>query len=161
MAVSNTTVLLYLLKIQRLDLLENIFHKIYITPAVFDELTAQNQYEPEKVLLERYIESGYICLFSPKKVHLLPLGLGESSAISLCLERHEKIFLSDDKRAREVARAKEITSLGTVGILIKNVQQKKISAKEGMLLLNMLIEQGFYVSIDLYREVAQEMVLRE
>lgn len=52
--VSDTTPLISLLKIQRLDLLEKLFGQVFIPQAVFDELTA----EEAKICIEGLQRAG-------------------------------------------------------------------------------------------------------
>ncbi len=160
MVISNTTVLLYLLKIQRLDLLERLFSQVIITSMVVTELLVNKEYEQEKVRLQRAIERGFIKVITQKKLIFSGLGHGENSALSLCLEQQERFFLSDDKKARQMARMYTIVPVGLLGIIIKNVERKHILAQEGKAIVDLLITKGFYLSTELYQGVLQELEKR-
>lgn len=58
--VSDTTPLISLLKIDRIDLLERLFGEILIPQAVFDELTANERFrlEVDQILNDKLKERG-------------------------------------------------------------------------------------------------------
>ena len=94
-----------------------------------------------------------IKILKAKKIKNLPLGTGEKEAISLCLQENLKIFISDDKKARKFARTFGLKTIGIIGILLQNLQTKKITKDESINLLNSLIEKGYYLSPQLYSDV--------
>lgn len=152
MAVSNTTVVLYLLKIGRPDLLKNIFSSVRMPPRVMEELVFDREYEREISFLQQLMKEKYIVVTPVQQEKHFGLDAGENSAISLCMEIKDTIFLSDDKAARQVAAKEGLIVLGTLGIILKNVQKKKTSLKEAKAIIDLLIENGFYVSTELYRD---------
>jgi len=81
------------------------------------------------------------------------LDMGERAAISLCLEKKINIFLSDDKKARKLARGLSIETLGIAGIIKYNLEEKNISKEEAKDLINQLIKDGYYMSSILYSEL--------
>ena len=82
---------------------------------------------------------------------------GEKAAISLCLEKDIKFFLSDDKKARNYARSLGIEVIGIIGILLYSLQDNKISKEEFMKIINELIEKGYSLSPELYAEVIKKI----
>ena len=118
--VSDTTPLISLLKIDRLDLLEKLFGTVYIPQGVFAELTenAAYQEEAEKIRTSPFIQ---IKAANQQSVSLFRrttgLDLGESEAIVLTDELHADLTLLDEKQARSVATNIGLRIMGTVGIL--------------------------------------------
>ena len=94
--VSDTTPLISLLKIRRLDLLESLFGAVHIPQGVFDELTANPDFAEEASEIQ---ECEFIRIqdVNPQEVSLFRrttgLDLGESEALVLtrhfqcCLQR--------------------------------------------------------------------------
>ncbi|MBI2671457.1 DUF3368 domain-containing protein [Candidatus Woesearchaeota archaeon] len=149
-AITNSTILIFLAKIRKLWLL-NVY-KIFTTPKVIEEVTeGKNISDMEKKDLQEFIEKR-IQIESPEKI-ILNKGIGESSAISLCVEKKIKIFLSDDKQARKTAELLSLLPVGSLGIIIKNLEMKIISKEEAKKYLDLLIINSYYISIDLYRRV--------
>ena len=93
--VSDTTPLISLLKINRLDLLEKLFGEVFIPQAVFNELTADERFqlEADQIRQKKFISIKPVNV--PQSVNILKratgLDLGESEAIVLTDELKECI----------------------------------------------------------------------
>lgn len=70
------------------------------------------------------------------------LGAGERSCIAVAYHRNG-LFVSDDYDARREAQALEIPTTGTIGILLLNIQQERITVAVGNDLLDQLIHLGY------------------
>ena len=137
-SVSNTTVLILLSKVHRFDLLQNMFTNIFIPSAVEKEFIAGGSLYPSSILhFQKYSKTLYTTE-NPKIEKSFPLGLGESSAISLALEK-KIVFLSDDKRARTIAQVLGVAVLGTPGIILWNVQHKYLTALQAKDIIHQLL----------------------
>ncbi|MBS3074508.1 hypothetical protein J4447_03580 [Candidatus Pacearchaeota archaeon] len=152
--VSNTSSVIFLAKLDIFNLAKNIFSKIIIPTEVADELFKKNSPENERIKREL---NNFLIEKKVEKIKDLPLGGGERAAISLCLEREIKMFLSDDKKARVYARSLGLRSIGILGIILINLRDKKISKKEFIRLLNEWIRKGYYISPLLYAEILKEI----
>ena len=101
--VSDTTPLITLMKIDKLELLEKLFGEVFIPRAVFRELTANEKFADEA----RKIESA--AFFKVRKiadkksldiVHKISgLDLGESEAIVLAQELDSDLILIEDRKS--------------------------------------------------------------
>src|SRR3989344_8649392 len=126
-AVTNSTVLIVLAKINRLDLLK-IFKQIIATKEIYSEvLEGKDIPEVEQSCLKTLFKT--IKIKEPAKILNLDLGVGETSAISLCLDEN-KLFISDDKKARKTAEILSIKCIGTIGIILENLKQERIKKNE-------------------------------
>lgn len=158
MVVSNTTVLLYFLKIRRIDLLRNYTGSIAIPHDVEEELVvAEPRYAPEIRQLQELLQEGFIRILPVSTITNFGLDKGENGALSLCRELKDSVFLSDDAGARKTARTLGFRVLGTIGVLLYNLQNKKITADEFVQLLHELVEKGFYLSTELYAGVIEKV----
>jgi hypothetical protein len=62
----------------------------------------------------------------------------------MAVARHQKgLFVSDDLDARRQAQAYGIPTTGTIGILLLNIQHKRIALAKGNELLTQLIKLGY------------------
>jgi predicted nucleic acid-binding protein len=137
--VVDSTCLIGLEQIGRLDLLPNLFDPIHAPPEV----------ERESGLSASWLKVENPS--NPKLISALKVMVddGEAEAIALAVERNWKIVL-DDRRARDVAQRMALKIIGTVGILVR-------AKREGLVpwikpLINGLTDKGFHLSEDLKRE---------
>lgn len=97
--VSDTTPLISLLKISRLDLLEKLFGKILIPQAVFNELTVDERFQMEanQIKNKKFILVKAVNNFESVGILKRAVGLdqGESEAIVLADELKADLLLMD------------------------------------------------------------------
>ena len=132
--VSDTTLLISLLKINRLDLLEKLFGEVFIPQAVFNELTADERFQLEA---EQIRQRDFIFIKPvnvPESVNILKratgLDLGESEAIVLTDELKADILLMDEAKGRSVSSQMGIRIMGTIGILMAAYEEKTLTSNE-------------------------------
>jgi predicted nucleic acid-binding protein len=155
-AVSNTSTIIFASKINRLDLLKNIFKKIFVPFEVINELFKKES--PENNVIKKEVG----VLFNEVKVRKflnIPIGIGERAAISYCIEKKVPIFMSDDKKARNFAESFNIQPIGILGIILVNLKNKFINVDEAKKIFQELIEKDFYVSSDIYAEMMKQIEL--
>jgi predicted nucleic acid-binding protein len=70
------------------------------------------------------------------------LGAGERSCLAVAISRGA-LFATDDEDARRHARRGNVPVIGTVGILISNIQQNMLSFADGQRLLETIIAAGY------------------
>lgn len=132
--VSDTTPLISLLKINRLDLLEKLFGEVFIPQAVFNELTADERFqlEAEQIRQKKFISIKPVNV--PESVNILKratgLDLGESEAIVLTDELKADILLMDEAKGRSVSSQMGICIMGTIGILMAAYEEKTLTSNE-------------------------------
>ena len=149
--ISNTGLLIALASIGQFNLLHKLFGTIRIPPAVRSEILDQNT-------LNAVAVSDWVVVCTTKDeiaVQLLKeeLDAGESEAIILARERNTDLFLIDERAARKKAATLELTTIGTLGVLLMAKDQGLISAIEP--LLADLRRVGFHMSEELYDQVLQ------
>ena len=144
LAVSNSSPLIALEKIGRLDLLRELFSLVVVPPAVAIETTPT-------VKLPTWIHVRQLGLGLNPKTIRPSLGPGESEAISLSLELRPGRLILDDEPARRLAVSLQLQLIGTLGVLL--------AAKRRGLLPNLktemdsLLATGFFVGSELYAEL--------
>jgi predicted nucleic acid-binding protein len=75
------------------------------------------------------------------------LGLGERTCIAVA-KHCNGLFMTDDRKARQVAQELGIKISGTLGILVVAVERRKITLEEGNQLLAAMIENGYRSPVD-------------
>lgn len=146
-AISNTSPLLYLHLIGRLDWLPRLFGQVWIPNSVVAELeTGQkeghNVPDPHQPDWLQVVEPRHV----PSEWLTLDLGGGELAAIALALENPQRIILLDDSLARRTAQAAGLQVWGTLKILI----EAKSSGLTDRIApwIEHLTEAGFWLSKD-------------
>lgn len=141
--VSNTSPLIALAKLDKLDLLAQIFHKIFIPKTVVNEfLNNCPELEEKRFLLacEKFIE---IVTMKQQFQFKRNLDLGEREVLSLALELHADIVIIDDKKAFNEAKEQQIKTASTRAILI--IAEKRGLIKSYDTLEQQLRKQSFFI----------------
>ncbi len=155
--ISDTTPLISLLKINRLNLLEKLFGSVQIPKGVFAELTDNPKFivEAEKISNCSFIQ--VIDQIDESYVSLLRrstgLDLGESEAIYLSDTKKADLLLMDEVRGREVATRMGIKIMGTIGILGLAYEDSIISHQEIKNAIDVLRDSGRHISERLYEQL--------
>jgi hypothetical protein len=68
-----------------------------------------------------------------------------------------RFVVSDDRRVRTVARGLGATVTGTVGVLVRGVRERELSAEDGKELVRRVDSRGLHMTGEL-REKAYELV---
>ncbi|MBS7649088.1 MAG: DUF3368 domain-containing protein [Candidatus Bathyarchaeia archaeon] len=166
-AVSNSTPLIYLAKIGRLDVLRSIFGKIFIPEAVFEETVTRGKALniSDAFIIERAVGTSIVKERIKPEVDAeyqfldtnMRLGLGEKEAIKLCKQLNAKYLITDDKEARRVAKILNVTPIGTCSIIIQAHKQRAITKDEAIQILDELLKAGLRIDTELYRRILREL----
>lgn len=156
LVVSDTSPLLNLALIERLDLLRSQFPEIVVPRQVWSELTeGDDGLEAIRELhagdILRIVEVERSDLFV-EVFH--ELDLGETAAICYAVEHDVDLVLLDERDGRRVARRHDLDVTGVVGILIRGAKNGSVDLESE---LDALREAGFWISDDLYARVLSEV----
>jgi predicted nucleic acid-binding protein len=116
MIIADTSPLNYLILIDTVEILSELFEEVAIPPAVKQELLAPGA--AEKV--RKWVETSpqWLKVKAISKIdESIRLGSGEIEAISLAVELRAAAILIDDKAARVSAKERKLKVIGTLGIL--------------------------------------------
>lgn len=117
--IADTSCLIVLEKIGRLELLKELFEVITITPEVKAEY---GQGLPDWVQLQPVVDT------IRQQILARDLDKGEASAIALAVEHADSLLLIDERKGRNIALELGINITGTLGVLIRGKQQEKINS---------------------------------
>ena len=139
--VSDTTPLISLLKINRLELLERLFGDVMIPTAVFDELTVNKRFrtEADQIRQKSFIVVKPVNNQESASVLKRATGLdqGESEAIVLTDELEADLLLMDEAKGRNVSTQMGLRIMGTIGILMA-AYEEHIGQRHYQMLLDRL-----------------------
>lgn len=153
--LANTTVLSNFAAVGRLDLLQQLHGRLYISNEVYEEMLGGLEegydfYTAIDAQIYPFAEEGWLELVSmvgDEELRLfrsLPRRLHQGEASCLAIARHRRwAFLSDDKLARKTARAWGIVLSGTLGVLVQAVKRGLLTAEVGNELLQKMLDRGY------------------
>jgi hypothetical protein len=155
LTVSDSSTLIHLAGIDRLDLLKVFFGSIALPPAVWREVVEQGRGRAGARAVEKAYREGWIHIVTPSDRSLLRLlkqnlDAGEAEAIALAVEESADLLLVDEANARATADLYDLTKTGVIGLLIRARREGHIELLKPELdrLLN---EAGFWIAENLYR----------
>ncbi len=154
--VCNSSPLIHLAKIGKLELLKGYFTEISIPEAVYREcvIDGKDREDAKRIENAAWIRVVDIKNIDLKKAFNTVLDEGESEAIVLALQESADLILLDDYEARELARTYGLKITGTIGLLIKAKYEGDISSIGEM--LKKLRRTGFWLSDDLYTKILRD-----
>jgi hypothetical protein len=156
-AVSNSTPLIYLAKLGKIDLLKRIFDKIYVPTEVFEEVMTKGKElnKKEVFILESLMKEKFIEVREVRKKlgQIKSLHEGEMKAISLCRELGLNILLIDDKEGYEFCRILKLRPYRTTALLLRFYKEDLLGYKKFCDSILKLSEEGYFLSARVYGEL--------
>ena len=143
--VSNSSPLIALARIRRLDLVPTLLQSALIPPAVAREIA------PSIPVLPRWLEVRAPTRSASGLTSRGRLGDGEWEAIALAIDVGAGAILIDDRPARRLAEAAGLNVIGTLGLLLQAKQAGIIASIRPE--LDKLLETSFFLSQQLYDEL--------
>jgi predicted nucleic acid-binding protein len=154
--VVDTSPLIFLAKLDRLDLLQRAAEEVFVPPAVVQEV---RQY-PDKASLKieealgSWLRVERVRELRTVEVLLADLDPGEAEAIALARELDANRIVMDDLDGRRVARRLGLDAIGTLGLLLAaRLRGELASLKEE---IDRLHQAGFRVSASLVSVLLRE-----
>jgi hypothetical protein len=152
--VSDTSPIVNLAAIGRLDLIPKLFGKVYLPFAVYEEIVVKGAGQPGAAEIQHasWVEIRTCNNPSLLQQLLLELDPGESEAISLAIELNTPNILIDEKDGRQVALRFHLKPIGILGMLLEAKKSGLIiSVQQCMDDLKSIA--GFFISEPLYRQM--------
>lgn len=130
--ISDSSCLILLTNIGRLDILERLFGEVWITSTVEKEYGLK---------IPSFVRTKDASNLGQEKVLGLILDPGEASSIALALEIENSRIIIDEKKGRRVARSMGLDVTGTVGVLLSAIEADLIDLDDR--LIDQLDMHGF------------------
>ena len=124
--ISNTTPIISLLKIGKLNLLKELYGKIIIPFAVYQEIEEgiDKPYYHDLTEID-WIE--IVKINNPKsREYFLDLDKGEAEVLILSKEQNADLVIIDEIMRRRYAKQLELSLTGTIGVLLKRKELNSI-----------------------------------
>jgi len=157
--VRNTSPILNLAIINRLDLLRQQFGEVLIPPAVLSELKADTDFPGadriREALLQAWLQARELTNVNLARVLNRDLDQGEGETIALALQFGLDTVLMDEHDGRVAAKAMGLTPVGILGVLVRAKRAGALESVESAMRA-LQDEAGFYIADDLFDAVLRE-----
>ena len=160
-AITNSSPFIALSMVGQLDLLFEIFHKVYIPEAVYHEVaSSESRSQHGRNECIQAVQQNKLSIYQVKNQMLVDqlygkMHKGELEVIIAARELSVEFVLIDEKTARQFAEMNLLTPIGTIGILVVAKQRKIINqVKEH---LDDLVSKGFRMKKEMYLDILREL----
>lgn len=151
--VANTTPLISLASIGKLELLKDIFGEIIIADAVYNEIKAKQGYGYNEIDTD-FIRVQSIKGIAYRDFLLNQLDLGETETIILAKEIDADFVIIDENIAYKIAKSSELNVVRTLSILLRAKEKGLIPALKP--LLDEMINKGRWYSQRVYKAILDQ-----
>ena len=151
MIVVNSSPIINFAQQGRLDILQKCFKKVIIPVSVYDEIMQKSE-SPESIALNKAISEKWILVKKTSvmgKLETKNIGQGEKEAISLAY-KHKTMLVIDDDSAKKYASIFGVKPHGSLFVSYLACVKKLIDKKKAIRLLEGMIAEGFYISLELH-----------
>jgi predicted nucleic acid-binding protein len=158
--------MIYLVRIGALDLPHRLFESVLIPESVKVEVVDRGLKikAPDALAIKHALETTK--WLKVKKLtttqKLAAKRLSENTLIdvtdgeAIILARNMKVpLLVDDREAVAVCRLEGIETIGTLGVIVRAAKMNIITKKSARKFVDTLVDQGFYLSVEVYREAVK------
>jgi predicted nucleic acid-binding protein len=151
--ISDTSPLTNLAAVGYFHLLEQIYSRIVIAQAVYDEIVTSQPGNPGAVEIKQaaWIEVKSVTNQSLVTALELELDKGEAESLALAVELSADLVIIDERRGRQVASRLGLNRIGILGILLVAKNRGLITAIRPIL-DSLRQKAGFWLAEDLYNQ---------
>ena len=145
--------LIHLARAGHFELLQDLFGRVLIPPAVYQEVAIRGKGEDGS---NELVHATWSQQRHPRRSSLVAalatfLGSGEAEAIALAGERPHTLLLIDEIHGRRVARNMRITIRGTLGILLQGFRAGSVPDLEAA--ISRMRERGTWIADELVKAI--------
>ncbi len=151
MIISDSTTLIILFDLERLELLSNLFSEVIIPKAVYDEISVK-----QEITLPEFMKVKEVQPCDKLDTLMMLLDTGESEAIVLALELEMPLII-DEKKGRKIALQEGIDILGLLGVVYLNIKKSYLTSEEAKAFLEDARSRGYRISQDLVDEMFEKL----
>lgn len=134
-ALADSSTLIHLARAGRFDLLADLFDRVLVPPAVWDEVVVQGAGLPGADDVRKAREGGLIEVVELARPGDVDRGqgaldAGEAEAIALMEQEDADVLVLDESAARALARDRGLSTTGLIGLLVRGHQRGHVDDLE-------------------------------
>lgn len=149
--ISDSTTLIIFSDLHKLTYLTNLFDKIILPKAVFDEISHK-----KSPLLSASFEVVDCVRDESFETLSWLLDAGESEAIALAKQKNLPLVI-DEKKGRKIAKNMGLKIIGLLGVLYLNIKKELLSREQAEEFLQHAKENGYRISQKLIDEMFESL----
>jgi predicted nucleic acid-binding protein len=155
MVVADASPLIFLAKVRRLELVVALWGRdIRVPRRVADEVLAVGADPVEVEVLEAFLRQCRVETVRQPRRFAAAMSQADNEVLTMAVRAGAWVLLCDDKLMRRLAEAEGIRPVGTLGVLLKAMQQQLLSPRDTRTLLDRLVEShDFRIGIGVYQSV--------
>lgn len=161
--VSDSSPIIHLVKINKINILQILFKEVYIPEKVYQEATKNPNYKNEADIInncsflkiEKVNSSDIEKIINKEEIIIHP---GEEEAIALAIKLKCDLLITDDSDAKRVSFENKIKAIGTLNLINELEKKLLINNQERIEYINLLKESGLYIDKQLYEEMTNNYV---
>jgi len=165
MWVFDATPLIYLAKVDRLALVQQLDASCVIPERVYEEVvgTGLEQCYPDARRIERSVDADRSDIVSVATSALLTRLQDNSNlsdadvAVLACADAHDGVAVIAETYGRDVAAAEGITTRGTAYLVLKLASEGTLSVDDARTVIDAMIDEGWYCAPDVYAKIIQKL----
>lgn len=156
--VSDASPIISLAAIGQLDLLRQLYGKVFIPPVVHNEImgTKEAHFGIPEIETADWIETRKVTNQTMVISLQLELDEGEAEAIILAIESKADLLLLDERKGRMIASRLGLRFIGLMGILVEAKKNNFIPAVKPIL-DDLISKAGFWIRKELYNQILQSV----
>ncbi len=152
--ICNASPIIFLSKIEKLQILKELFGKIYIPSSVKEEVIVEGK--SEVFALRKAMEEGWISVVNPSDKKDFGIGKGEQDAISLAIEQNKNLIMGDAKGVK-IVRTFGVDVLRTTSVILMCVKKRIFTKEKGIETINRILKEGYYISPFYYSQLIDKL----
>ena len=150
--IADTTSLISLILVGKLDLIEKSLGQYFIPEAVWNELS---NYSNPNFDVRKFPEiKNHVKKIQTKNYLSSIMDLGESEAVTLYNEMEADFLLTDDNKARQIAESIGVNCIGSIGLLIKSKEKGLLIELSNI--FEIWLKSGRYFSKNFLNEILKK-----
>ena len=146
--ITNSGPLMALAKLGLLHLLPQLYGKVLLPEAVYSEVvsTGRERGYSDALFVQAEIKTGRLVVDRknvelPPDISTLPLDAGEKEVLFTALREKADMVLLDDLKARQEAKARDLTVKGTLGVIVQAYHADLLSLSEVETVITIITER--------------------
>ncbi|MFB6100024.1 MAG: DUF3368 domain-containing protein [Candidatus Nanohalobium sp.] len=157
MLVFDATPLIYLAKARKLEEVEELEGEKLVPEEVYREVVEEGRGEPDAERIEKAVEEGIFEVVSAEIEGDSDFLSDADLQVLKVAEERDAIAVMDEENGRNVADIRGIETRGTAFIVLRMQKRKVISEEEAKETVDSMIDEGWYCSTDLYKEIMKKV----
>lgn len=165
MWVFDATPLIYLAKVDRIELVSNLEGQCYLPEQVHSEVVTAGLEEgyTDARRIEQCIETGTLEVVSVADSPLVERlernpGLSDADvAVLACAQSLDAVAVMDEAAGRSAAEVEGVETRGTAYVVLLSAKKGDVSVSDARETIDAMIDEGWYCAPDLYAKLVRKL----